>query len=200
LFPALAEREPPTRQLRAAAPVQREYGAIAGSPLASLQAEQPVAGPVAPAAAPPAASNVVALAPPAENPEPLPTVSLAVPKAPERPAKASPRLAALPPAAAPDHPAVTTSRLSRQPGAKARAPGPAKQKIAALPSGAATQTATDVPPIVVLRGARGVRTALASVPQPAPEPLLAVIRGARPRPVILHHYVQPSALILQIRR
>jgi len=87
-------------------------------------------------------------------------------------------------------------RGSPQPSAKARAPAPAKQKIAALPSGAAV-SATNAPPILVLRGAR---TALASAAQPAAEPLLAVIRGARPRPVMLRHYVQPNALILHIRR
>jgi hypothetical protein len=30
--------------------------------------------------------------------------------------------------------------------------------------------------------------------------VLAVIRGARPRPVLLQHYVQPNALILHIPR
>jgi hypothetical protein len=90
-------------------------------------------------------------------------------------------------------------RGGRQPGAKARAPVSPKQKIAALPSGAAA-AATDAPPILVLRGAGKARYALAGTAQPAAEPLLAVIRGARPRPVILHHYVQPNALILHIRR
>jgi len=110
------------------------------------------------------------------------------------------RTAALPPAAAPDHPAFTIIRGNRQPTRTARQPAPQKQKVAALPSGhAATQTATDAPPILVLRGTRGARYALAGAPKPPPEPLLAVIRGARPRPVILQHYVQPNALILHIR-
>ena len=40
----------------------------------------------------------------------------------------------------------------------------------------------------------------ASKPQGAPsEPLLAIIRGPRLRPVILQHYVQPNALILHLR-
>ena len=82
--------------------------------------------------------------------------------------------------------------------ARARAPG--KQKVAALPPGAAaTQTATDAPPILVMRGTRRPRYALAGIPQSAPEPLLSVIRGARPRALILHPYVQPNALILHIR-
>ena len=199
LLPTPAERASRTRQFRTVAPVQREYGAIVGSPLASLQSEQPVAAPVAPVASSPMPSNVVAPASPAEYPERPPNVSLAVPKAPERPTKTFRRLAALPPAAAPDHPAVRIIRGSHQPGAKARAPVSPKQKIAALPSGAAA-AATDAPPILVLRGAGKARYALAGTAQPAAEPLLAVIRGARPRPVILHHYVQPNALILHIRR
>jgi hypothetical protein len=70
-----------------------------------------------------------------------------------------------------------------------------------LPSGAAaTRTATDAPSILVLRGARAVRYARASAPQVPPEPLLTVIRGARPRPLLLQPYVQPNALILHIRR
>jgi hypothetical protein len=77
---------------------------------------------------------------------------------------------------------------------------PGKQKVAALPSGAAaTQTATDASPILVLRGVRRPRYAQASAPRLPPEPLLTVIRGARPRPVILLPYVQPNALILHIR-
>ncbi|MEJ0076116.1 MAG: hypothetical protein WDO17_11820 [Alphaproteobacteria bacterium] len=82
-----------------------------------------------------------------------------------------------------------------------RTPTPQKQKVAALPSGAAAApTATDAPSILILRGGRRPHYALASVPQGAPEPLLTVIRGARPRPVILHHYVPPNALILHIHR
>jgi hypothetical protein len=73
-----------------------------------------------------------------------------------------------------------------------------KSKFAALPP--ASPTATDAPPILVLRGSRN-RYALASAPEPSPavEPLLRVIRGARPRPINLQNYVQPSALILRIR-
>jgi hypothetical protein len=77
---------------------------------------------------------------------------------------------------------------------------PKNQKVAALPSrAAANQTATDASPILVLRGARRQRDALAGIPQPAPEPLLTIIRGARPRPFILQPYVQPNALVLHIR-
>jgi molybdopterin-biosynthesis enzyme MoeA-like protein len=82
----------------------------------------------------------------------------------------------------------------------ARARLPKNQKIAALPSGAtATHTAIDAAPILVLRGTRYPRYALAGAPPPAPEPLLTVIRGARPRPILLQPYVQPNALILHIR-
>jgi hypothetical protein len=76
-----------------------------------------------------------------------------------------------------------------------------KSKLAALPPAhTVAPTATDAPPILVLRGGRN-RYALASAPEPPPaaEPLLAVIRGARPRPISLQNYVQPSALILRIR-
>jgi hypothetical protein len=90
--------------------------------------------------------------------------------------------------------------VNRQPASKPRAPEPQRQKVAALPSGAAaTRTATDAPPILVLRGAHRARYALATAPQAPPEPLLKVIRGARLRPVILRPYVQPNALILHIR-
>jgi len=71
-----------------------------------------------------------------------------------------------------------------------------KQKLAVLPSGAAANA--DAPPILVLRGTHSRRHALASAPPSAPEPMLVVIRGARPRPVLLQHYVQPNALILHI--
>jgi hypothetical protein len=110
-------------------------------------------------------------------------------------------MAALPPPAVFDHPSITIIRGARRPVATHRASDAEKQKVAALPSSAAaTRTTTDAPPILVLRGARRPRYALASAPQPAPEPLLTVIRGARPRPVLLRHYVQPNALILQIPR
>lgn len=78
---------------------------------------------------------------------------------------------------------------------------PQKSKLAALPpANTSAPTATDAPPILVLRGGRN-RYALASAPEPSPaaEPLLVVIRGARPRPISLQSYVQPSALILRIR-
>jgi hypothetical protein len=79
-------------------------------------------------------------------------------------------------------------------------PEPQRQKVAALPSGsAANRTATDAPSILVLRGARTTRYALARTTQAPPEPLLTVIRGARPRPILLRPYVQPNALILHIR-
>jgi hypothetical protein len=80
-------------------------------------------------------------------------------------------------------------------------PQPQKSKLAALPPVSTSgPTATDAPPILILRGSRN-RYALASAPEPPPaaEPLLTVIRGARPRPISLQSYVQPSALILRIR-
>jgi hypothetical protein len=92
-------------------------------------------------------------------------------------------------------------RGGRQPQT-AHSPLAQKSKFAALPPAttASAPTATDAPPILVLRGGRN-RYALASAPEPssAVEPLLAVIRGARPRPISLQSYVQPSALILRIR-
>jgi hypothetical protein len=103
-----------------------------------------------------------------------------------------------------DRPTVTIIRGSRrahgrQPAAKPPTE-PQKQQIAALPSGsAAARTATDAPSILVLRGARGARYARSITPQIPPEPLLTVIRGTRPRPILLQPYVQPSALILHIR-
>jgi hypothetical protein len=110
-------------------------------------------------------------------------------------------MAALPPHAVIDAPSVTIIRGSRRPTAAHHPRGAEKQKVAALPSGAAaTRTATDAPPILVLRGVRRAHYALANAPQGAPEPLLTVIRGARPRPVLLQHYVQPNALILHIHR
>jgi hypothetical protein len=185
------------RNFRAAAPVRSEPSAIA-PPQASPGPEATVEPPMAATASPLAPSNDVALVPAAEKPEVLPAASFAPARAPDRSAKSSPRLAALPPAATTDRPRITIMR-GRRPAVTQRAPAPQKQKVAALPSGtAAAPTATDAPPILVLRGARRAHYALASAPQGAPEPLLTVIRGARPRPVILHHYVQPNALILHI--
>jgi hypothetical protein len=87
-----------------------------------------------------------------------------------------------------------------------RAPAAEKPKensrLAALPPGSSSaSTATDAPPIVVLRGVRGPRYALVGriePPQPAAHPLLTVIRGARPQLVRLVPYVQPGPLILRI--
>jgi hypothetical protein len=92
-------------------------------------------------------------------------------------------------------------RGSRQPAVAHHPRAAERQKVAALPAGpAATRTAPDAPPILVLRGLRRAHYALASAPRPAAEPLLTVIRGARPRPVLLQHYLQPNALILHIHR
>lgn len=126
------------------------------------------------------------------------------PVAAPKPAATPKKLAALPPAAevpraAPVAPErqITVIRGSRQP-ASTRSPVPEKPRFASLPTHVRS-TATDAPPILVLRGSRS-RYALVSAPAPAPvaQPLL-VIRGARSRPTILQHYVQPSALILRIR-
>jgi len=62
------------------------------------------------------------------------------------------------------------------------------------------RTATDAPPIIVLRG-RPTRLASAMriAPSHAAEPaVLTVIRGARPQRVRLLPYVQPGPLILHI--
>lgn len=197
--------QPPTATRLAAATPASQRSVIAPSPSAlpqpatSLQPERPP--PAAPIAPPP---DAVALA--TEEPELPSTPSLAVsPKLPDRPARTSPRGPAIPAARSSDHPAITIIRgsrrsVGRQPASKPRVPEPQKQRIAALPAGAAaTRTATDAPSILVLRGARGVRYARAGVAHAPPEPLLTVIRGARPRPVLLQPYVQPNALILHIR-
>jgi hypothetical protein len=124
---------------------------------------------------------------------------LTQPKTPRPAAKPHARMAALPPQTAFGHPSVTIIRGARRPVATHRAPAAKKQRMAALPSGgAATRTATDAPPILVLRGTHRPRYALASAPRFAPEPLVTVIRGARPRPVLLRQYIQPNALILHI--
>jgi hypothetical protein len=119
--------------------------------------------------------------------------------------KMSPRAPASPSTTAADHPAITIIRgsrrsVSRQPASKLPVPEPQRQKVAALPSGsAANRTATDAPSILVLRGTRTTRYALARATQAPAQPLLTVIRGARPRPILLQPYVQPNALILHIR-
>jgi len=205
--PATAKVEPAP----AAAPTEKESAAQTAVPLAQpalpqVQSEsKPAIASTAMVASPEASSNVVALAsPPAEAATPK------IESAPEsplpshpgtlgRPAQSS-RPAAPPSVASPDHQDIAILRGSRRAStnhlATARAREPQKQKVAALPSGtAAAPTATDAPPILVLRGAR---YATASAPPP-PSPLIAVIRGARPRPILLQHYVQPNALILHIR-
>jgi hypothetical protein len=142
----------------------------------------------------------------------LPTPSL--PSA-IQPAAAPEKLAALPPnetpapratTVVPDKPAITVIRGGRQstipPRARATAKAEEKSKFAALPpSSSSGPTVTDAPPIIVLRGGRGMRYALAGrveSPQPAVHPLLTVIRGARPQRVRLVPYVQPGPLILRI--
>jgi hypothetical protein len=76
-----------------------------------------------------------------------------------------------------------------------------RSKLAALPpTSSPARTATDAPPIIVLRGGRGTRYALVGrvePPQSAAYPLLTVIRGARPQ-VRLQPYVQPGPLILRV--
>jgi hypothetical protein len=135
----------------------------------------------------------------------------AAPKASETPVAAPPpapkKLAVLPPPgatphtalAAPDKPQINVIRGSRQPVATQRAPE--QRRLASLPPvSSPAKTATDAPPIIVLRG-RNTRYALASRPvlaQPAAHPLLSVVRGARPRPVNLERYVQPGPLILRV--
>jgi hypothetical protein len=115
---------------------------------------------------------------------------------------AAPRAAPI----AADKPQITVIRGGRQRPAASRAPAAEKPKentrLAALPPASSpTPTATDAPPILVLRGVRGARYALVGriePPQPAAHPLLTVIRGARPQPVRLVPYVQPGPLILRI--
>jgi hypothetical protein len=74
-------------------------------------------------------------------------------------------------------------------------------RFAALPPGSSSApTATDAPPIIVLRGARTRYAHVGRIepPQPPAHPLLTVIRGARPQLVRLQLYVQPGPLILRI--
>jgi hypothetical protein len=203
LRPAPPERttmEPRSEQVRSLAPAQREgTRATALSPSAPPPPESPsLKAPLEPAASSATPSSSDAVSPPAQPPE-RPDASPVVPKTPERAARPHPRMAALPRQTVLEYPPVTIIRGARRPFATRRGPGVEKQRVAALPSGAAAaRTATDAPPVLVLRGARRPRYALASAPHPAPEPLLTVIRGARPRPVLLQHYVQPNAMILHI--
>lgn len=197
---------PRPRNFRTAPPQREQRSSIVPSTLEpswmppSPQLESPAT--VAPTAP---LSNTLALAPPAEKAEPPLAVSPPVlANDPERPARTSPPR---PSTTTADHPTITIIRGSRrsvthQPVSKPRAPElPQKQKIAALPSPAgATRTATDAAPILVLRGVRGSRYALASTPQASPEPPLTVVRGGRPHPVILQPFAPPNALILHIRR
>ena len=196
-FPKPSAQESPTLDMAEPSPLRAvEKPVIAPSPPGAEPPPERVttaSPPIKPAAAP---RNSVALAPVTENPEPPPVLSVR-PQSPGRLLKLSRRTAALPPAARSEHPHISVVRAGPRPG---RPSAPQKQKVAALPSGtAAARTATDAPSILVLRGARGPRYAAASAPNSSPEPLLVVIRGARPRPVILQQYVQPNALILHIR-
>jgi hypothetical protein len=132
----------------------------------------------------------VAVVPPANKPDKL----AALP-----PPSASPRAATV----APEKPRITVIRGGRQPATSPRTPTAEKSRLAALPPANATpsQTATDAPPIIVLRGGRNTRYALASstaaLPPAPTHPILNVIRGARPR-LVLYPYVQPGPLILRI--
>jgi len=173
-----------------------EKPALLSAPTERAQFQSPSTEtlPVAPLSPPP---NGVSAASPRQ---PEPPESLTPPNPPQRSARPRRRVAALPPQAVTDAPSVTIMRGSRRP-AVTHHPRAAEKKVAALPSGAeAARTATDAPPILVLRGVRRAYDAPASAPRPAAEPLLTIIRGARPRPVLLQHYVQPNALILHIHR
>jgi hypothetical protein len=98
-----------------------------------------------------------------------------------------------------ERPQIVVVRGRRQPSSTPRLIAPEKSRIAALPS---RMTATDAPSILVLRGRGSPRYALVSAAKPstAVPPLLAVMRGWRPRHISLQNYVQPSALILHIKR
>jgi hypothetical protein len=149
----------------------------------------------------PQANQPSAASPPATQPAVTPDKLAALPPSETPAPRAAPRAAP----GLPDAPQIAVIRGGRQRPAASRAPAAEKPKenarFAALPPGAlAAPTATDAPPIIVLRGLRGPRYALVGriePPQPAAHPLLTVIRGARPRPVPLPH-VQPGPLILRI--
>jgi hypothetical protein len=123
---------------------------------------------------------------------------------------AAPRkLAALPPssedprAAAPaqDRPSIMVLRGGRQNTPTQKVQTTAPRRLAALPQPSdAARTATDAPPIIVLRGrpSRYAQAGLVQPPQSAAQPLLTVIRGARPRPTGLEGLVQPGPLILHL--
>jgi hypothetical protein len=184
---------------------------------------QPDLPPAAPVAEPP---HAIATAPPVEARTNLPRILRAAPTAtqpppsvPATPPAAPEKIAALPPSetaapraapqaapAVPDTPRITVIRGGRQRAIAPRAPAAAKpnehRRLAALPPGSSpASTASDAPTIIVLRGARLTRYALAAraePPQPPTHPLLTVIRGPRPHLVRLQPYVQPGPLILRI--
>jgi hypothetical protein len=79
----------------------------------------------------------------------------------------------------------------------------APRKLAALSqadAAAPAATATDAPPITVLRGApsRFAQVGLPRLPQPAAHPLITVIRSTRRQPTGLEGLVQPGPLILRV--
>jgi len=86
----------------------------------------------------------------------------------------------------------------------ARQSVPERSRLAALPpaSSRTVTTATDAPPILILRGTRATRYAAARPIEPAQPAvhLLTVIRGARPHPrlIRLEAYTHPGPLILRI--
>jgi hypothetical protein len=96
---------------------------------------------------------------------------------------------------------ITVIRGNRHRPHSSREPRVEPRKLAALPPlTSRLRTASDAPPIIVLRGRA---TRLASVariaPPHAPEPaVLTVIRGSRPLRARLMPYVQPGPLILHI--
>jgi hypothetical protein len=180
---------------------QKESSERPPSPVAKPALASPPAPNQAPsdqAASSTAPRNSIALAPPTDMPEQPPVASLR-PRSSGRLLKSFRRTAALPSAAASEQPHISVLRAGRRPGRTVRWHVPQRQRVAALPSGtAAARTASDAPSILVLRGARTPRyAALASAPTSPNEPLLVVIRDARP--LIFRHYVQPNALILHIR-
>jgi len=203
---ATAPHRAPERPVEKPIAAQRKPEPSSAAP----SAPQP---PGSPSAAQP--SGIAVVAPPAaSSPKNSPrilraTPPVASPAAPPPAAAAPDKLAALPPPketpgavpAVPDRPQIAVIRGGRQPASARREPEP--RRLASLPPATAPGAgiATDASPIIVLRGVRGPRYALAGrvePPQPAEPPLLAVIRGARPRPTGIEGFVQPSALVLRI--
>jgi hypothetical protein len=98
-----------------------------------------------------------------------------------------------------DTPYIAVIRGSRHSLRPQRERAVQTRKLASLPPNASLpRTATDAPPIIVLRGrptrlASAVRIAPSHAPEPA---VLTVIRGARPQRLM--PYVQPGPLILHI--